>query len=397
MSDHDSPEEIERDIEQTRANIDRTLTDLQHRLAPNALIDKALASTRFKSALRSTGSGTADMAANLGRVMSSNPVPVLLVAVGITWLAFSSRSSSGGEEKTQLPPYDPNRSRTAVPVTSMHVESGSGPIGGDDTSAAGREDPSRGPQYQHVEDPTLRSAITADLGARQTHSTGGYGLGARAGRSEGSIGGTPLDNRTDAEVTESLKAEASRRRGRRIGERARDAAASMSAQVGHASETLSHGVERMTGAVKGSSGGAYESTRNVANRATHAVRQVPTRVGDAYHSAGSFIQENPIIAGALAIALGAALALMLPSTRRERRLIGEASDEVKASVREGLEETVDRAKDVVRNATGAAADVVRKEATKVREAVEDRAESVAEEVSGPEGSDIETAAGARPR
>ena len=48
--------------------------------------------------------------------------------------------------------------------------------------------------------------------------------------------------------------------------------------------------------------------------------------------------ENPIVSGAVAVALGAALALMIPSTRRERKLIGEASDEVKASVREGVAE-----------------------------------------------------------
>jgi Protein of unknown function (DUF3618) len=389
MSDRDSPEEIERDIEQTRANIDRTLTDLQHRLAPNTLIDKALASTRFKSALRSAGSGTADMAANLGRVMSSNPIPVLLTAVGITWLAFSGRSSSNGKETTQLTPYDPDRPQTpvSVPPIPVHVKSESELVGGEDMRTAGREDPSRSPQYRHVDDPTLRSAITADLGTRQTPSTGGYGHGARAGGSKGSIGGAPLDTRTDAEVTESLKAEADRRRGRRMGERARGAAASVSARMGHVSETLSQGVERMTGVVKGSSGGAYESTRNVAGRATHAVRQVPTRVGDAYHSAGSFIQENPIISGAVAVALGAALALMLPSTRRERKIIGEASDELKASVREGLEETVDRAKDVVRSATEAAADAARKEATKGREA---------SEVPGSDRSDVDMAAGARP-
>lgn len=150
----------------------------------------------------------------------------------------------------------------------------------------------------------------------------------------------------------------------------------------------------MAGVVKGSGGDAYESTRNVASRATHAVRQVPTRVGGAYQSAGSFIQENPIIAGALAIAIGAGLALMLPPTRRERKLIGDASDEVKASVREGLEETVGRAKEAVRSATEAAADAARKGATKVREEVEDRVESVAEEVS--DRSDIDMAAGARP-
>jgi hypothetical protein len=388
MSDHDSPEEIERDIEQTRANIDRTLSDLQHRLAPNTLIDKALASTRFKSALRSAGSGTADVAANLGRVMSSNPIPVLLTAVGITWLAFSGRSPSS-KEKTQLRPYNPPEPTVPVPPPTVYVESESELVGGEDVRTAGREDPSRGPQYQHVDDPTLRTGIMAGPGAKQTSSAAGYWRGARPRGSSSSIGGTQLDNRTDAEVTESLKAEASRRRGRRIGERARDAATSVSAQAGHVSETLSHGVERMTGVAKGSSGGAYGSTRNVASRATHAVRQVPTRVGGAYQSAGSFIQENPIIAGALAIALGAALALMLPPTRRERKLIGEASDEVKASVREGLEETVDRAKDVVRSATEAAADAARKEATKGREGAEGQPESVVG-VPESERSDIET-------
>ena len=119
----------------------------------------------------------------------------------------------------------------------------------------------------------------------------------------------------------------------------------------------------MSGVMK-SSGGTYETTRGVAGRASHAVRQVPARVGGAYQSAGDFIQENPIISGAVAVALGAALALMIPSTRRERKLIGEASDQVKASVREGVADTVDRAKDVVRSATEAAADAAHKEATK---------------------------------
>ncbi len=109
------------------------------------------------------------------------------------------------------------------------------------------------------------------------------------------------------------------------------------------------------------------------------MRQVPERVGGAYQSAGNFIQENPIISGALAVALGAALALIIPSTRRERKLVGEASGEIKASVREAVEETVDRAKDVVRDATEAATDAVAQEATKGGEAA---AELVGDFVEG---------------
>ena len=341
MSDYESPQEIERDIEQTRANIDRTLSDLQYRLSPNTLINQALGSKRVKTTLHSAGSGTAGIAASLGRRMSSNPIPVLLTAVGLTWLAFSGSSSGNGKRRRELSGYDPGDLPRRV-----HEESG---------EVVGREDPSRGPRYEHVDDPTLDSSSTLRSSKMKVHNPGSSDWGDNPGG--GSNG--PLDPRTDAEVTEELKAKASQRRGSRIGERARGVAGSVSGRVGRVSETLSEGVERMTGVMK-SSGGAYDTTRGVASRATHAVRSVPARVGDAYHSAGDLIQSNPIAAGAVAIALGAALALLIPSTRRERRLIGEASDEVKASVRDSVVETVDRAKDVVRSATEAATDAARR-------------------------------------
>ena len=76
MSDHESPEEIERDIERTRADIDRTLNDLQYRLSPNTLINKALGSARVKTTLQSAGSDGRH-GRQSGRTMSSNPIPVL--------------------------------------------------------------------------------------------------------------------------------------------------------------------------------------------------------------------------------------------------------------------------------------------------------------------------------
>ena len=71
----------------------------------------------------------------------------------------------------------------------------------------------------------------------------------------------------------------------------------------------------MTGAVKGGGGAAYRTTKDVAQRTTYAARQVPTRVESVTQSIGSFIQDNPIISGAIAVALGAALALMISSRR----------------------------------------------------------------------------------
>lgn len=119
----------------------------------------------------------------------------------------------------------------------------------------------------------------------------------------------------------------------------------------------------MAGTVKGSGSAAYRTTKDAAQRAVSSVRDVPARVGSVAQTTGTLVQDNPIISGAIAVALGAGLALMIPSSRRERELIGETSDEVKASVREAVEEKVERAKDVVRTAAGAAADAARKEAS----------------------------------
>ena len=70
MNDDNSPEEIERDIERTRADISRTMNDLQQRLSPSALIGETLGSAAVGSALRSARSGTADFATSLGRAVS---------------------------------------------------------------------------------------------------------------------------------------------------------------------------------------------------------------------------------------------------------------------------------------------------------------------------------------
>lgn len=135
MSEHDSPEELEREIEQTREEIDRTITQLQQKLAPHTLVHKALASTDVKSALRSAGSETADVAASLGRTMSSNPLPVLLTAVGIAWLAFSAKAPRHHHRKRALTAYEaPGLPTTLRAETPM--------------PAQGRQDPSRGPSYE---------------------------------------------------------------------------------------------------------------------------------------------------------------------------------------------------------------------------------------------------------
>lgn len=76
-----STEELEREADATRADIDRTLDELQERLSPGELVDQALRGLR--------GSGASAFFGNLGRTVRDNPIPVALVGTGVAWLMAS--------------------------------------------------------------------------------------------------------------------------------------------------------------------------------------------------------------------------------------------------------------------------------------------------------------------
>ena len=75
------PEQLEREADQIRADMDRTLDALERKLAPSQLLDKAL------SYLRDHGG---DAARSLGETVRRNPVPVAVAVAGIGWLIASS-------------------------------------------------------------------------------------------------------------------------------------------------------------------------------------------------------------------------------------------------------------------------------------------------------------------
>ena len=78
-----SAAEIEREVKQERAHVERTLDELQERLSPGQLIDQAVTYLR--------GSGGADFMRNLGETVKRNPVPLALVGVGLAWMMLGDR------------------------------------------------------------------------------------------------------------------------------------------------------------------------------------------------------------------------------------------------------------------------------------------------------------------
>jgi Protein of unknown function (DUF3618) len=79
--DNRSPEEIQRDIERTRAEMGATIETIRQKMSPGELLDQAL--DYFKH------SGPSQFTSNLGETVKNNPVPVTLIGLGIGWLMLA--------------------------------------------------------------------------------------------------------------------------------------------------------------------------------------------------------------------------------------------------------------------------------------------------------------------
>jgi ElaB/YqjD/DUF883 family membrane-anchored ribosome-binding protein len=92
-----------------------------------------------------------------------------------------------------------------------------------------------------------------------------------------------------------------------------------------------HGVGSSVGNMAhGISSGAGRMAHGISSGATSmagSVRSQTQRMGSGY---SNMLQENPMAAGAIAIAAGALIGALLPITRQENRLMGETSDKLKS-------------------------------------------------------------------
>lgn len=81
-----SPEEIRRDIDRDRGELDVTVEALQSRLAPGALAEEAWSRVR-----RTLGGGGAG-GSGLGQAARNHPVPLTLIGAGLGWLVVEGAS-----------------------------------------------------------------------------------------------------------------------------------------------------------------------------------------------------------------------------------------------------------------------------------------------------------------
>ena len=230
-------------------------------------------------------SGGADFTRNLGETVRDNPLPVLLIGAGIGWLLLSGKQEKG-------------RAGGAEPQRLLPAPTGVG--------QAERR----------------RSAAV-----RVSEASGG--------------GGPSLAERA------SSASDAVRERAGAVAEGVRDTASGMAGQASEALGDAYRAAADTAGSVAEGVGATAHGAMSHAAELGEDARERAERLGaSTQQGLGWLLWEQPLVLGALGVALGAAVGAVLPGTQAENRLMGETSDAVAEKAASVAQKASDRARDV---------------------------------------------------
>jgi ElaB/YqjD/DUF883 family membrane-anchored ribosome-binding protein len=298
-ADNRSPEEIESDIERTRADFSSTIEALQHKLTPSQMMDQAV-----DYALSTTPGA---FSANLVNSVRDNPVPVALIGVGIAWLMAAGRQSGGHAQRSRYP--------TGTRRTTFY--------------------------------PGADAAYDGDYYSEP--------------RGAGSSGDGMLQRAASKtrETAHDLRDKASE-----VGQRLSDTASGLTERAQQASSTARSRL--------------HESAESAQARVSDMGQRSRTEYYRAKDRVGQLLDEQPLLVGAVGIAIGAALGAALPNTRRENELMGGTRDDLLGRVKETALEQAE----TVKQSAQRVAEVAKNEAERVKEDLS-RAATQGKDQTGP--------------
>jgi ElaB/YqjD/DUF883 family membrane-anchored ribosome-binding protein len=107
-----SPEEIELEIEETRSRLSRDIDELGNKLSPHNLKEEAKSAIKdaAQGAVSNVGEQARRTGSRLVEVIRENPLPVIAVGAGVTWLLTQrSRSDLSGDRMARYAYTGPER------------------------------------------------------------------------------------------------------------------------------------------------------------------------------------------------------------------------------------------------------------------------------------------------
>jgi len=283
----------ERDAEQTRHRIAAGLDELNNRMTPGQVFDEMLTYARG-------GSGTFFRA--LSNASRDNPVPSLLIAAGA--MMFLS-------EKMGLNRYIASHDANGAPSHRADVRNSSARAG----------------------DAASSTVSTAASGVRTAADSVSSGARIAAGYAGEQVSNVADSVRKGAEAVGGTVSSAA--------QQAREAVHDLRDQASDTGEKIKRGAQSLSESVQDYSAAARDQVANAAEQATQETIRSARQAKD---SIVSFVHEQPLLSAAIGLAVGAAIAAILPSTETEDELMGEKADAVKEAVGEVASDQFQKAK-----------------------------------------------------
>lgn len=350
QTDTRTPEEIERDIERTRADFSSTVEALQQKLKPSELADQA----------REYVMATPPVASTMNAVNSvrANPIPYAMIGIGIAWLMTSNRHSK------QYAHYPRQR------VYHRAVYPPSADIGYESTYDSAHTNST------HANSTHANSVHTNSAPIHSEHTT--------EERSDGLL--------RRASSTVSQTGRGLREKASAVGGRISDTASSISDRASEVGQRISGSASDMTDRAKQMTRSATVRLQETAEEAQARLSQVGYRSQEQYYraknQASQLVDEQPLVVGALGIALGAALGAVIPTTRRENELLGPTRDELMLRARETTREHAETVKqsaqriaELAKEEIGHVVEVAKEEAGVIADAAKEEARLARDKMS----------------
>jgi len=381
------------EIAETRVEMSQTVDALQAKLAPDTLVEQAKealsevteravqeakerareaiqeATELAKDAVHDATVGKAehmvnnatetamDTSSSIMETIRENPLPAAIAAVSLGWLFTKRRAGGRASTSSYRNPQYASSTSTTDKVTGKVSET------------AG--------QVRHVGERAVNSA-TETLGdvasqASRTASSAGDALtdaASTAGRTSKDLGSTILDTITANPVPAAITGVGLTWLWMNRPESESHSYQSSGYQYGTGNRSsYAYGGRSSYGDNGGSSGGMTENIGDAVSGLQDKAGDVADRMqdtagnlaGGAQHqvyrartSVDGMLQENPLMVGVVAAAMGAAVGMALPSTPQENRFLGEARETVMDQAKEVAHDVSDKVQRVAGEAQTAA-------------------------------------------
>lgn len=358
----DETEAIRENIEQTRAEMSQTIDQIQERLNPQHVVEQVKETVReatvgkvedmvsnVTDTARNTGSGIMD-------TIKSNPIPAAIAGATLGWLFM--KSGKAGQQNNQ-----PNYQTSGYSAYGYPAAGSYPPM--QHTYYAPQQPGMVGRFVESVKENPIPAAIAGvsigymvmqgqgqNKGQQQTNyryqSYNQQSMGQKAGDVMDRAGHKVGDVASNVGDKVGQVGDKVGQAAGNVGDTVGNIAGNVGSTVGNVAGTVGDTVGNVAGTVGDTVGniasGAGDAVGNVAEGVQYQARQAKNQLQ-------RMMDENPMMLGAVALAAGAAIGLLLPATQPEKQLMGEARDNLLDKAQTVVQETVDKVSNVAQTVT----------------------------------------------